>query len=237
MIKSKNYILFLNKFIKKNYKFKTFTDNLSKINNVILRHDIDFDIDYALEIAKIEYSLGVKSNFFFLLTGNFYNITNNQNINKIKNIKKLGHQVGIHFDPSNYNDKGLIQALKNEKKIFEKILNIKVKVISIHRPHKKFLNNDKKIANLYHTYQLRFVSKNIEYYADSRNKFRYGNPINSEAFNNKKNLQILIHPIWWMNQFNNPTEKKIKYFIYKKKSDLIDDLNTQLFNTNLNFKT
>ena len=237
MIKSKNYILFLNKFIKKNYKFKTFTDNLSKINNVILRHDIDFDIDYALEIAKIEYSLGVKSNFFFLLTSNFYNITNNQNINKIKNIKKLGHQVGIHFDPSNYNDKGLIQALKNEKKIFEKILNIKVKVISIHRPHKKFLNNDKKIANLYHTYQLRFVSKNIEYYADSRNKFRYGNPINSEAFNNKKNLQILIHPIWWMNQFNDPTEKKIKYFIYKKKSDLIDDLNTQLSNTNLNFKT
>ena len=102
MEKKNKYILFLKEFKKKGYKFKYFTEKLSRNSNLILRHDIDFDVSYALRIAKIEYKLGVKSNFFFLISSNFYNLINKKTARDIRIIKKLGHQIGLHFDPSNY---------------------------------------------------------------------------------------------------------------------------------------
>ena len=36
-----------------------------------------------------------------------------------------------------------------------------------------------------------------KYFADSRGKWRFGGPLESEEFRQKKNLQILVHPEWW----------------------------------------
>jgi hypothetical protein len=40
---------------------------------VILRHDIDYSPNKAVEMAKIDYSLGIHSTFFFLVRGHWYN--------------------------------------------------------------------------------------------------------------------------------------------------------------------
>ena len=64
-----------------------FNEKIKNKFNIILRHDIDFDVDYALKMAKMENKLNIKSTyFFFLLKSNFYNILN-PNIEKNKKHK------------------------------------------------------------------------------------------------------------------------------------------------------
>ena len=57
-----NYLNFIKTIKNKKYNF-IFYENIkpNKNKQIILRHDVDFDIDYAVNIAKIEKKL--KNNF------------------------------------------------------------------------------------------------------------------------------------------------------------------------------
>lgn len=185
-------------------------------------------------MAHLERKNNVRSTYFFLLTSGVYNILDKDIINKIIFIKRLGHEIGLHFDPSVYNKRKILNGLKMELKIFEKLFKKKVKIISFHRPNKNFFTMNKKILGISHTYQ-KLYSKKISYFADSRNLFRYGHPLKSTDFKNNLNLQILIHPIWWQKKFKIHTNTKIKEFIKKKNQDLKENLLKNLSNSNLSF--
>ena len=92
----------------------------SKKNQLILRHDIDFDIKAAYEIALIEHEINVKSTFFFLLRGDFYNLINSENYDLVKKIESLGHKISLHYDIEIYTDPK--KELIAEIKIFEDFL-------------------------------------------------------------------------------------------------------------------
>ena len=64
-------------------------------NFILLRHDVEFDISRALELAKIESKHNVKSTFFFQVYSSAYNSLSPINKNMIKQIKDLGHNIGI----------------------------------------------------------------------------------------------------------------------------------------------
>ena len=69
-------------------KFSDYSKALVKKKFVILKHDVEFSVSRALEIAKIEYQAGVKSTFFFQVISNAYNpfsITNLKTGEKYKN--------------------------------------------------------------------------------------------------------------------------------------------------------
>lgn len=232
---TKEYENFLYKFIKNDYKFKFFHQKIFKKRNIILRHDVDFDTSYALNIAKLEKKLKIKSTFFFLMRSNSYNILEPEEIERINDINSMGHEISIHFDPSIYNKKNLLKGLKQEKKLFESLFNKKIKVISLHRPDQEFVNLNTKILGLNHTYQNIFKKK-ITYFADSRNSFRYGNPLKSIEFKNKLSLQISLHPIWWQNRFYKNINWKIRKYITKKNYDLKSNLNKNLNKSKLNLR-
>ena len=76
------------------YLFFTFQDYClgnAKGRYVILRHDIDKKPDNALSIAKLESDLGVKSTFYFLTVKDVFKP------DIIKEIEKLGHEIGYHY--------------------------------------------------------------------------------------------------------------------------------------------
>ena len=232
---TREYENFLSKFKKNDYIFKFFHQKIFKKRNIILRHDVDFDTNYALNIAKVEKKLKIKSTFFFLMKSKSYNILDPEEIERINHINSMGHEISIHFDPSIYNKKNVLQGLKQEKKLFESLFNKKIRVISFHRPNKKFINLNTKILGLNHTYQDIF-KKDITYFADSRNIFRYGNPLKSIEFKNKLSLQISLHPIWWQNKFYKNINWKIKSYIKKKNSDLKSNLKKNLNKSKLNLR-
>ena len=74
----------------------------------VLRHDIEFSIDRALKMARIEhYDLGVHSTYTVQLRNNTYNALSQKNIEAIQEIKKLGHHIGLHQNPPKMNDSEL----------------------------------------------------------------------------------------------------------------------------------
>jgi hypothetical protein len=191
-----NYEDLLREFLKYKYKF-VFFDSLSEYNCICLRHDIDFDCKYALDIAEIEHSLGIKSTFFFLITNQSYNLFTYENMEIVKRIKEMGHRVSIHFDMSIYDN--IDNGLEIEVGMFEKMFNQKVDIISIHKPTLEILESSDKILKVAHTY-LREYFSDTYYCSDSGGKWFYGSPLDSDEFKNKKSMQLLIHPIWWADE-------------------------------------
>ena len=180
----------------------------------------------ALDLALIETKYNISSTFFFLLSSNFYNITSKTNFNAIKKIKNLGHTIGLHFDASIYKDRELDDCCKNEILILEKIFNIKVNIISFHRPVKSLINTNKKIANYKHTYMKEYF-ENMSYCSDSEGSWRFENPIEmiDRQINNKNfKMQLLIHPIWWTTSGDLSPISKLNYFLEKKNNCLKEEL-------------
>lgn len=213
----KNYKDFINEFLLNSYRVVMFDSfDLTKKNQLILRHDIDFDIKAAYEIAVIEHELNVKSTFFFLLRGDFYNLINSENYDLVKKIESLGHKISLHYDIEIYTNPQ--KELIAEIKIFEDFFNTKIDIISIHRPSRDFLKNPNNYFNVTNTYEDKYFKK-ISYFADSGGRFRFGNPLESPDYKLNHNIQLLTHPIWWTSSLSS-VDDILNQLIKSRKSDL-----------------
>jgi hypothetical protein len=173
-----------------------------------MRHDVDFDCELAYRLALIESEMSVRATYFFLISSESYNVASTKNRAFIRQIRDLGHEISIHFDPVNYDD--FLQGFECEKAFFERLFEVDVKTISIHRPTQFFLELDEPIAGVAHTYQKRFVER-MKYFADSTGVWRYGHPANSPEFCARQDMHILTHPIWWtVSDEGNTNTEKIK---------------------------
>ncbi|WP_413171083.1 hypothetical protein [Anabaena azotica] len=198
--KLKKYEQLLQRFIEKGYNFSKFSESITTKKQLLLRHDIDFDISLAHEMSCLEDSLGVKATYFFMIRSKSYNLLLPENVEIIQSLKERGHQISIHFDPTIYED--FFQGFQWERNIFEQLFNVKVNCISIHRPIEYFLGNNDFIDGIRHTYQPIYF-QDIKYFSDSHGEFRYGHPLDSQEFLESRSIQLLIHPIWWVtNQTN-----------------------------------
>ena len=65
--------------------FADITDKTDKF--CVLRHDIEFSIDRAYELAKVEKELGVTSTYTVQVRNNTYNALSEKNIDLIRKIK------------------------------------------------------------------------------------------------------------------------------------------------------
>lgn len=126
-----NYIDFL-KRLKELAPVNLFRD-LQKENVFLLRHDVDLDISLALIMAKFEKELNICATYFFLVTAPTYNILSEDNKRMLNEIKNMGHEIGLHFDPTLY-ETDLDAAVKKEADILSFIINEDIKSISLHNP-------------------------------------------------------------------------------------------------------
>lgn len=204
-------------FIKNGYKTTKFSPDINPQYDLILRHDIDFNCDYALEIADIESSLAVKSTFFFLLSSDSYNLLSHKNIKTVYAIAEKGHDISLHFDPVIYGD-NFLEGFKFEREIFEKTFKTRIKIISIHRPNDFFLNYDETLEGVEHTYQKRYF-RDIKYISDSQGIFRFDHPLECDDFQKKNSIHLLTHPIWWQGVGNSNIDV-LQNYIEKQKLSL-----------------
>ena len=187
------------------YSFEKFPDaeNLLEMRKkfVLLRHDIDLDLEKAYKMALIEHELGIEATYFLMLRTEHYNLFSEKNAFYVNEIIRLGHEIGIHVDVAVYPENSTIEELNrvcmDEVSMLERWFGIKISTISYHRPNKLVLSGNPALTEpLVHTYMPVFRDK-IKYYADSRGLWRYGNPLEGDEFNAGTPLHILIHPIWW----------------------------------------
>lgn len=130
----------LNSLVHQGYSFQTYADFLVEPNEkvIILRHDVDLLPKNSLTFAMIQADLGIKGTYYFRAVPQSWNEA------VIKEISKLGHEVGYHYETMD-TAKGDIDLAFNQ---FQFHLNelrklVKVSTICMHgSPRSKFDNKE-----------------------------------------------------------------------------------------------
>lgn len=185
------------------YSFRSFSDFEAE-RCIILRHDVDFSPADAARMAAIERAQGVSATYFILLTSAFYNPLAPQTKAVVKEIVESGGRLGLHFDPSIYED--YEEGFAHERRVFEETFGQQLDIVSLHRPRDFLENNNRKLPGVRHTYEDEYF-KDLKYVADSGGSFAYGHPLDSEEFRERRSIHLNLHPIWWMREGSDPSEK------------------------------
>ena len=165
-------------------------------------------MDDALVIASLEEKLEIRATYFFMLTTNTYSALSLKNKNLIKEIREKGHSISLHFDPTAYKD--MDKGFCSEKKIFEDVFDVELKIVSLHRPGNFLKNNNKILEGCLHTYQDEFFKKMV-YLPDSAGSDIQKKLLEVDLNSLSNTIQMVTHPIWWTSNSSSPSETLYKW--------------------------
>jgi glycosyltransferase involved in cell wall biosynthesis len=123
------------RYLQSKYKIVPFREvNYEDTPYLILRHDIDISIKDALEMAKIEKSMNIKSTYFVLFSCKFYNLFEPENMAILREISEMGHEIGLHYHLTAYAryNQAPQKTLQLEANLLEQFLGKKVDSIARH---------------------------------------------------------------------------------------------------------
>lgn len=108
-----------------------------EIGDVYLRHDVDISLELALPMARVEQELGVASTYYVLLSGP-YNPLSSTSIAAIREMTRLGHRLGLHYDLSLYPEEGdaALSKLSREAGLLADISGCAIETIVMHEPYR-----------------------------------------------------------------------------------------------------
>jgi hypothetical protein len=205
-----------------------------KINKfVIMRHDVEFSVERAYNLAVFEYKKCFNSTYFFQLTNNSYNILSKKNKELILEIISMGHKVGLHFHLNGMTDINQIKfQIKKEIEVMGSMLEVEIDCFSIHRPTSDVLRNIIKLDGIINAYDDLFFSftedvvanpPKIKYFSDARHCWNYGLEPNEETITKYDKIQILVHPYSWTPQGYNNFDN-FKTLVSEKNQELISTI-------------
>jgi len=219
------YKSFLKELISSGYQFQTLKEFIinpfDKV--IVLRHDCDHRPMNSLLMAQSEYEMGIKSSYYFRIPETFKH-------NIIKDIIKLGHEVGYHYeDLARYNgdyNKAIIsfkQNLATLRKFYP------VETITMHgRPLSKW--DSKKIWEKYDFHDFGIICEpnlvidfnKVLYFTDT------GNLWNSEKYNIRDRIVGL-------NKYRFSNTNDLKYFLKSRNTKIavIINAHAERWNDNL----
>lgn len=213
---------------RKGYVFSNFFQKQDAKKRIYLRHDVDISLHYALKMAEIEKREGIKSTYLIMLDSPYYNIFDGKSREIIKKISKLGHDIGIHYSWQTESREKVAENLRKQYKLLD-LLSFPIKrVVSFHRPAKNIIGES--FSPFVNTYGPDFFPK-VKYISDSNRNWREGCLCQFLEKYSFRNLQVLMHPIWW-------DEKKVSYIdIYKKlEKEKIEDMKLALASDILTYR-
>jgi hypothetical protein len=180
----------------------------------LMRHDIDFDLSVACDLARVEAEEGVVATYFFMIRTNHYNVFAEEGSILVREILGLGHDLGLHFDTASYvaltGPSSYREAVAREADMLEQWFGVPVSAVSFHRPKAIVLDGNPELtAPRLHTYD-QSLRKTAEYVSDSGGVWKYGTPLSREAFRTRQPLHICTHPVWWSEVPTSPFETLLR---------------------------
>ena len=202
----------------------------------IMRHDVEYSVERAYELARVESSMDFTSTYFFQWTNNSYNILSRKNKDLIKDIHERGHNIGLHFALNGMTDMEQIRnQIVKEIHILNELFGFSIDTFSIHRPSKDVLRENIKLPGIINAYQDEFftfgenISENsevdVKYLSDANHIWRYGYP-NEKNIMSYDKVQILTHPFAWCKEgYDNFDNYKL--LVKEKYVELIDSIDRE----------
>ena len=200
------YAALIESFRQRGYETRSYTDADPAKRHLIVRHDVDFSLHAAAQMAQQEALLGVASSYFVLLRTEFYNALSNEGLEQLRGIAAGRHAIGLHFDAALYPEREIEEAAARECRLLENVIERPVTVLSFHRPAPDRLNGANTFAGRINAYGPRYI-REMGYCSDSRGAWRYGEPLEQPAVREGRALQLLIHSFWWTKPPLSPEER------------------------------
>lgn len=165
---------------------------------IYLRHDVDYDLDKALHMARINHEMRIRSTFLFMIHNPFYQLCSPIGEQVVREIRRLGHEVGLHVTNSLPRDpKKIGQIVTEQCDMLESVIGGKVQIVSFHSPSDIVLGASKHVhGNRISTY-CKELFTDLKYVSDSGCRWQEGMPHVSPWVKQKRSAQILVHPVWW----------------------------------------
>ena len=195
--------------IKVNLPIVDFADvNKNTKKFCVVRHDIEFSVDRALKMARVEADeLGISSTYTVQLRNNTYNALSEKNIKAIQEIKKLGHKIGLHQNPPNLSASKITENIQRDIQVLEHYYEFKIDRFAFHRPNLNpellawYVQVDDLIncnGELFFHYFKKEKPKtlNVTYLSDSNILWKFGHPLEVD-FSKVQKLHVLMHPFSW----------------------------------------
>lgn len=178
--------------------------------DVIWRHDVEFEPDYALRMAKIEHDEGVIATYFFQLHSPYYNVVDPHYREVFHQIKDLGHCVGLHFDSAYWgitSENQLNEFIVLDKEYLEKNMGVEIDSFSFHNTT-PFTQSclALKYGGLINVYSS-FFKNHFDYCSDSLGYWRYDRLEDVLNNNAVRHLQVLTHDGNWNDEVLSPRKR------------------------------
>tara|TARA_Y100000310_G_scaffold12725_1_gene13112 strand:+ start:198 stop:944 length:747 start_codon:yes stop_codon:yes gene_type:complete len=215
--------------------FKDVSNSISKF--CVIRHDIEFSIDRAVKLARIESNeLGIKSTYTVQLRNNTYNALSEKNIKLIQEIKNLGHSIGLHQNPPDMSDDKLVDYISKDIETLEHYYNFEVDRFAFHRcgSNPKLLEAYVQVPKKINCYDRNFFhyfsgerpdSLNVHYLSDSNHQWKYGYPLELD-FDKVKKIQLLMHPFSWTKEGYGNSGNFVS-LVKERRTELLYDMETE----------
>jgi len=162
-------------------------------------------------MARSEEKLGLKATYFLQLTSRFYNIFEPDITSICREISSLGHDIGIHFDPSSYpahSPESFRKYLDLEVSTIQNLLDVSIHSFSLHNP----TTFDAESIDHRHYGRLFNASspqlfRSFSYCSDSNGVWRFDNLYDVISNPNTIRLYSLTHPEWWQDTLMPPRDR------------------------------
>jgi hypothetical protein len=190
-------------------------------SQLLLRHDVDFSLRLALDMALFENERDVTSTYYVLPHNDFYAPFSSEGRSILARMTALGHEIGLHWDSTVYPEDaaGFRRSIERDVAMLEEVLGQKVRSASQHNPI------DSRFVDLSDLFEIEAYSARVRerfaYVSDSAMSWRAHTPW--DVLPRRANLQLLIHPIWWMTPQGTRGDK----FAHLKRTNA-DDQNARL---------
>ncbi len=170
---------------------------------LLWRHDCDYSLNRAKVLAQIESEEGVSATYFLNPRCEFYSLLERSQIDILRELQDMGHQIGLHFDGmfhATHDESELANQLQMEASILEITLGVRPMVFSFHNPSAFHLScEEESYAGMINCYSKRF-KEDVAYTSDSNGYWRYRRLHDVLLGAKEPCLQVLTHPGWWQDE-------------------------------------
>jgi hypothetical protein len=204
-------------------------DGVSKSDRfIILRHDVDLDLDCARTMAHLETEIGAASTFFIMLHNDLYNPFGARSRGVIRELVELGHTVGLHFDPTFWAvdaQEEIAERIRLELDLLSEICGRRVFFVSFHQPLPFFLEDDFGSSSFESVYNERFTAKGgIRYIADSMGTWREESIDELIRSGRSPKIHFLAHPALWVHEEGELLNERLRGVAERRRRRVDDEI-------------
>jgi|GEM_PF-1636716 len=196
-----NYRRLIDRFRSAGYTFGQYDGDLTKDKLILLRHDIDYTLSYAVEFARLNAEMGIAGTFFIQSRCRLYNLLDFDVQRALEEIAALGQHFGFHavVDSEFESLEKLQKFVAEEFSLFSRFVPRTTPVFAWHNPSilsaQGFDHIKAEFPGLMNVYRA-FGPGPIPYFADSNMRYTF-DELCALADQGHSAMQLAIAPMQW----------------------------------------